>query len=115
MGEMTFTIEQIANFVFKIITLIVSIGGASAVICKAISHFKKPNEKQNERISSLEKRVEKHDLMLAKDSSKLDKIEESSRITQQALLALLDHSLDGNNIRQLTDAKEALQMHLIGK
>lgn len=113
--EIIFTFSQLTDFVLKLLAVIVSLGGASAVICKVVATLKKPNAKQDKRIDILEKKVEKHDLILADDGSKLDRLEEGSRITQQALLALLDHSLDGNNIKQLTDAKEALRKHLIEK
>ena len=32
-----------------------------------------------------------------------------------ALLALLDHGIDGNNISQMQEAKTALQNHLINR
>ena len=37
------------------------------------------------------------------------------RVSQQALLALLDHSLDGNNVKQMEEAKDAIQKHLLNK
>ena len=37
------------------------------------------------------------------------------RVSQQALLALLDHSIDGNNVDQMRAAKIAIQKHLLNK
>lgn len=48
------------------------------------------------------------------DKLRLDRMDEGQHVTMQALLALLDHNLDGNNIDQMQKAKEALQNHLIG-
>ena len=52
---------------------------------------------------------------LDRDNNRLESIEEGNRATQRALLALLDHGIDGNNIKQMQDAKETLQNHLINR
>jgi len=49
------------------------------------------------------------------DKKRLDSLDEGNRATQRALLALLDHGIDGNNIEQMQHAKEALQNHLINR
>ena len=51
---------------------------------------------------------------LKNDKLRLDRMDEGQRVTMQALLALLDHNLDGNNIDQMQKAKKDLQKHLIG-
>lgn len=51
---------------------------------------------------------------LKNDKQRLDRMDEGQHVTMQALLALLDHNLDGNNIDQMQQAKKALQKHLIG-
>ena len=48
-------------------------------------------------------------------SALLDSIEAGNRASHQALLALLDHGIDGNNIKQMQDAKKTLQQHLIDR
>ena len=63
----------------------------------------------------MEKHLEEVDTFLATDKKRLDSLEEGNRATQRALLALLDHGIDGNNIKQMQDAKEALQSHLINR
>lgn len=52
---------------------------------------------------------------LARDKDRLDAYEDGMRVSQQALLALLDHSLDGNNVKQMEEAKDAIQKHLLNK
>jgi hypothetical protein len=46
---------------------------------------------------------------------RLEAIEEGDRVSQVALLALLDHGLDGNNKEQMQAAKQKLQAHLINR
>jgi hypothetical protein len=52
---------------------------------------------------------------LNNDNDRLESLDEGSRVTQRAILALLDHGIDGNNIDQMQDAKKALQSHLINR
>ena len=53
--------------------------------------------------------------MLVQDVNRFDAIEAGNRVTQLAILALLDHGIDGNNVKQMQDAKEELQNHLINR
>lgn len=103
-------------------TLLLS--GASAVvllwsavktIVEIIKAAKAPNDKQNERLTALEIWRTDVDSKLNSDAAQLGAIAEDNRITQRALLALLDHGIDGNNIKQMQDVKEDLQAHLINK
>lgn len=83
-------------------------------ISKVISAAKKPKADQDKRITQLEARVSAMESFLKKDKLRLDRMDEGQRVTMQALLALLDHNLDGNNIDQMQKAKKDLQKHLIG-
>lgn len=84
--------------------------------CHQQSHHrhKKPKADQDKRITKLEERVNAMEGFLKNDKLRLDRMDEGQHVTMQALLALLDHNLDGNNIDQMQKAKEALQNHLIG-
>ena len=53
--------------------------------------------------------------MLSNDKKQLDEIHDGLRASYQAQLALLDHGIDGNNIKQMQDAKTVLQKHLINR
>lgn len=93
----------------------VLISNAVEKIVKAYKTAKAPNVKQDERIDALEKWQEKVDRRLSNDDDRLKDIEKGDRATQRALLALLDHGIDGNNLKQMQDAKEELQNHLINR
>lgn len=83
-----------------------------AKVCKLI---KAPNDTQNDRLDALEEWKAGADKKLANDKERLDAIEKGNRASQRALLALLDHGLNGNNIKQMEDAKEELKNHLINR
>jgi hypothetical protein len=94
---------------------IVLLSNAMEKIVKAVQAAKAPNVKQDERINKLEKRLDEVDKRLDRGGQHFDAIDASNRVTQLALLALLDHGIDGNNIDQMQHAKEELQTHLINR
>ena len=110
-----FTPAEIWTAVLAVASAVVLLSNAAEKIGKAIQAAKAPNLKQDERLSAVEHHLEEVDKYLAGDKKRLDCMENGNRATQRALLALLDHGIDGNNIKQMQDAKEALQDHLINR
>lgn len=94
---------------------IVLLANAGEKIVAAFKAAKAPGTKQDERIEALEKWRQGVDAKLNRDNERLESIEEGNRASQRALLALLDHGIDGNNIEQMHHAKEELQNHLINR
>ena len=94
---------------------IVLLSNAAEKIARAVQAAKAPGEEQNNRLADLEKRMETVEKRQVKNSEHLTTIDDSNRVTQVALLALLDHGIDGNNIDQMRHAKEELQTHLINR
>lgn len=92
-----------------------TLAGAGNWIIKIIGAIKAPNAEQDRRLSDLEKHMEEVDGYLANDKRRLDGIDESTRVTQRALLALLAHGIDGNHQKQMEEAKKELELHLIKK
>lgn len=74
-----------------------------------------PNDRQDERLAALEAWRTEVDRKLSTDKEQLDEIHNGLRASYQAQLALLDHGIDGNNIKQMQDAKVVLQKHLINR
>ena len=94
---------------------IVLLSNAVEKIVKAVKAAKAPNIQQNKRLEDLETRMTAAEKKLENDKRHFDAIDASNRVTQVALLALLDHGIDGNNIDQMQHAKEELQTHLINR
>ncbi len=101
--------------VLAIALAITTLANAAEKIVKAWKAAKAPNLKQDERLNELEAWRKEVDRKLCRDNDHLGSLDEGNRVTQRALLALLDHGIDGNNIKQMQDAKEALQNHLIDR
>jgi hypothetical protein len=94
---------------------IVLLSNAIEKIVKAVHAAKAPNARQDERLQELETWRKTVDQSLSRDLKRFEALDEGERVTQRALLALLDHGIDGNNIKQMQDAKERLQTHLINR
>lgn len=105
-----------------VLTVVLSAASAFVLIANAIEKivqakkaWRAPNAKQDERLDALENWRAEVDRKLLRDHDHLGTIDEGNRVTQRALLALLDHGIDGNNISQMQHAKEELQEHLINR
>lgn len=109
------TPPMIWAWVLAAASAIVLLANAVEKIVKAVKAAKAPNEHQNERLDALEKWRDEVDRKLNHDNDRLGKIDAGNRATMHAILALLDHGIDGNNIKQMQDAKTELQEHLINR
>lgn len=112
---MEITAETFWTIMLSTASAIVLISNAVEKIVKAYKTAKAPNIKQDERLLALEKWKDSVERRLNADNDSLRDIEKGDRAMQRALLALLDHGIDGNNLKQMQDAKEELQNHLINK
>lgn len=112
---MDITAENIWTLVLAAASAFVLLANAAEKIVKVVKHAQAPNAKQDARLKDLEDRMGDVEKKLEKDRQHFDSIDASNRVTQVALLALLDHGIDGNNIDQMQHAKEELQTHLINR
>lgn len=117
-----FTPAQLIALILSVCAAIVTISAAIGVITKALDKAKAPELKQNERLDAHEKRLNALDEVVVKfreyfdnDDKRFKAIEKSNKITQSALLALLKHSLNGNDTESLKEAERSLEEYLIEK
>ncbi len=94
---------------------LVLLANAGEKIVKIVKAAKAPNQAQNARLDNLENWQEGVDRKLKNDNKRLEAIESGDRVSQRALLALLSHGIDGNNTKQMQDARDELQSHLINR
>ena len=106
-------LNEIWAWIAAALAAIVLISNAAEKVVNAWKAARAPNDQQNNRLDALEEWRKDVDRKLDRDNDRLRDIDSGNRVTQRALLALLDHGIDGNNIKQMQDAKEALQDHLI--
>ena len=105
-----------------IATAIITISTACGVFVNLVTKIKEPEKKQDDRIKACESRLDKLDVVIEKfqgyfsnDDRRFKEIEEGNKITQTALLALLKHSINGNDTKALKEAEKSLEEYLINK
>lgn len=99
--------------VLALCSAIVVLSGAVHVVINLFAKVSAPNKLQNSRIEANEKRLNDHDVLLKNDLKRLKDLDNANRVTQRAILALLSHGIDGNDIEELKKAKLELQEYLI--
>jgi len=107
--EVTFTTGQI----LALCSAIAVVSGAVNIIINTISKLAAPTKLQNARLDNIELKLEKHDELFNRDLRRFEDIEIGSRVTQRAILALLSHGIDGNDVEGLREAKKELEKYLI--
>ena len=111
----TFTPGQLIGAVLALCGVIVTLSSAVTVIVSGIDRAKAPEKLQNDRLDLLESEVKRLDTMINKEDSRMRTLEEGNRVTQKAILALLAHGIDGNDIAAMKDAKRDMEEYLIGR
>ena len=118
----SFTPAQLIALILSICGTIVTISAAIGVIVKALDKARAPEREQNKRLDDHDKRLDALEEIAVKfreyfdnDDRRFKEIEKSNKITQAALLALLKHSLNGNDKESLKNAEKSLEEYLIDK
>lgn len=109
----SFTPAQLGGWILALCAAVVSISKALDVLGGWRRKARQPEAAQDERIRELTQRIDKVERKLDNDKHHLDALDSGSRVTQQALLALLGHAIDGNNTKQLADARDDLYTYLV--
>lgn len=107
------TLGQLWLIILAASSALVLLSSAAEKIAIAVRAVRAPEQKQSEDIRRLKADVADIKDKLAKDNARLDAADTANHVTQEALLALLEHGLNGNNVEQMTSAKSKLQNYLI--
>ena len=109
------TVVVIIGGVLALCGAISTIGGAVEKVAKVVKVAKAPNAEQDRRLEAVEKEIVDIKGFLDNDKKSIESLKEGNRVTQQALLALLAHGIDGNNQKQMIEAKKDLEQYLINR
>ena len=109
--EFSLSTGQILAFASAIVVL----NAAGAAIASLAKKIIRPNQIQDERLNGIDKELNAFKGFLDNDSKKIKEIEQGNRVTHQALLALLESNINGNNVEEMKRAKKALTDYLIQK
>ena len=121
-NAITFTPAELVAIILGFFAALVTVSAGVGVIVKMIEKIRSPETEQNNRLDNIDKRLDDIDNTISKfkeyftnDDNRFKAIEKSNKITQTALLALLKHSLNGNDIEALKTAEKSLEDYLIEK
>ncbi len=109
----SFTPAQLFAGILAICGGISAIAAAIGWIVKGVKAAKAPREELESRIKKLEEKSEHCDRCFQNDKVRLETIEDGNMVTQRALLALLSHGIDGNDVDAMRSARDELQDYLI--
>lgn len=116
----TFTAYELWAMVLAICGGIVAVSGAITALAKLGNKIKEPENKQDDRITKCELRLDevdaqfiKYDGYFQRDKMRLDRLEFGKEAENKALLALLNHALYKDNEDELKDAKKELEQYLV--
>ena len=117
-----YSMYDIWQFLLAFCAAIITISGAIGAIIKWVNKAKEPNIKLLSRLDEHDQLLIRHETEICKiydklniDDETIEDIEEGNRVTQKALLAIIDQLLTGNNTDNLKEVKEELQQFLINK
>ena len=98
--------------VTTILQLIISGATVITLVYTLTRFLKAPEQTQNDRLNSLEKRVDKISERLEDGDEHFQYLDEGSTITQQCILAMMDAQISGDNIEGLKEKRNKMQEYL---
>lgn len=101
--------------VITALQLIISSATVITLIYGLMKFAGSPNRTQNQRLDALEKWREQVDDRLTTGDNHFRAIDDGNRVTQKAILALMKHAINGNDIDELRKAEKNLEEYLVEK
>lgn len=109
---MNSAISQAIDSISTWLQLIITVGAVVTLFITVSKAAQRPNQTQDERLDALEKWQSEVETRLETGSSHFERIDSGNRVTQRALLALMSHAINGNDIDKLRKAKDDLETYL---
>lgn len=120
--EIVFTMNQALQGFLYLCGALITVSSVLTVLMKFFDWKNRPNQRQNERLDAAEKRLDgidkkfqQYDNFFLTDKERLDDIDKANKVTQRAILALLSHAINGNDVDSLHRAKHELEDYLTQK
>lgn len=105
-------LQQAIDNISTWLQLIITVGAVVTLFITVSKAAQRPNQTQDERLDALEKWQSEVETRLETGSSHFERIDSGNRVTQRALLALMSHAINGNDIGKLRKAKDDLETYL---
>lgn len=119
--QIIFTPADLIEIIKSVCYLITLVAAVVGIIAAAITKMRAPDksrdkelEDHEERLKELEKTRDEFNEFFRNDAEKFAKLENDTRTYQRGMLALINHSIDGNNIDELKECRNELQSVIFG-
>lgn len=109
------TPEKIWAILAWVATALILLANAGEKIVGIVKAIKAPDMAQNSRLTSLEEDMAQVKQYLTNDKKAIDGLSEGDKVTKHAILALLGHGIDGNNVDEMIQSKHELEKYLINR
>jgi predicted negative regulator of RcsB-dependent stress response len=121
-GDGALTIQEFWTILMAGCSALITLSAAAVIVINAIKKLREPENVQNKQIEelrglyqSVDARLKIHEEYFNNDKKKISAIEEGNRVTQKALLALMSHAINGNDVDKLKEAENSLREYLINR
>lgn len=109
------TAENIWSIVAWVAAALVLLANAGEKVAGIVRAVKAPDTVQDDRLAKLEADMVVVKGYLDTDKKRLDTLSEGDKVTKHAILALLGHGIDGNNVDEMISSKHELEKYLINR
>ena len=110
----------VVSILGSVCAAVITIDKVLDIIHKYVKKAGAPDEAQNKRLDEMDKRLQtletgyaQHSLALGRDLSRFGGIDEVNRLTLEAVRALLEAQLTGNNVPAMQASKEKIDNYLM--
>nr|DAL46630.1 MAG TPA_asm: Protein of unknown function (DUF2730) [Caudoviricetes sp.] len=119
--QIIFTPDDVIAIVHSVCTMIGEIAVVVGALVAFFAWLKKPKEKRIHELDDHEKRITtcegeidgiKKDI--EESEKEFERMDRSDRVFQRGLLALINHSLDGNNVDEMETVRDELRADIFG-
>ena len=104
-----------ASQAITVLQLFISSATVITLIYGLVKFAGSPNRTQNQRLDALEAWQKQVDARLRTGDDHFRKVDNGNRITQKAILALMKHAINGNDVDELKKAEKTLEEYLVEK
>lgn len=109
------TLEKIWAILAWSAAALILMANAGEKIVGIVKAIRAPDAAQNSRLDALERDMILVKEYLSNDKKAIDSLAEGDRVTKHAILALLGHGIDGNNVDEMAKSKHELETYLINR
>lgn len=109
----TVSLSEIIELILAVCGGITTAAVAISWLVRGFSTASKPEKQRRERMNNIEKSQKELMDQMEETTKRLDRIDETNKVELKALLALVNHTLDGDDTSEIKQAREDLSTALI--